>query len=184
MDIFSWAQQKIEEAAVFLGFLTVAAVSFLQPVITESRDQYSVAFEIEGAYTERIDELIENSVHLGIVYTGTVYRTDNTRRTFSITRSVVYQSLHDRYMLMTTVAGGGNQPFSDKSFTRSKDEVIRHLQHFSLTVDRVRAYSCVVTANIKVLGIDSESFEEKLWDRQEPGITFYFNRTDPGNGGK
>ena len=175
MDILSWAQEKIEEAAVFLGFVAVAAVSFLQPLIQENPDFYTVTIRIEGGYTERMDELVDNSVHLGIIYTGTVYRTDNTRRTFSVSRSVMYQSLHDRYLLLTTT-----DEHTDKRFTKNKADVIRHLQSFTLEAEKDRAYSCAVSANIKVFNIDSEDLEERLWERQEPGMTFYFHTADDG----
>ena len=174
MDIFSWAQTKINEAAVLLGFVAVVQVVFLSPTITERGEYYHIDLAIEDVASSGVIELLENSVHLGIEYTVTYYTTEDRRYRFTVLKEVKYNSLQKRFELRSS----GWERFTGPPFkdtAESSDKVLDFLRKVRFKVKKEAAYSCVVKGSLKVFNVDDPELEGNPWGNRKPAITFYFS---------
>ena len=174
MDLLSWAQSRLHDVAALLGFIAVVNVSFLPPDITPKGDYYQVELTLGDAFSSNIEELLDNSVRLGIVYSITVYTKDNRRIRSEIVKEAVYNSLYERYELRSHGRGRHAGPRTeDKSNTM--EGVKEFLQHVQFRVEKASAYSCVAEAGLEIFSFDDPRLEEQLWSSRTPGITFYFS---------
>lgn len=174
MDLLSWAQSRLHDVAALLGFIAVVNASFLPPEITPKGDYYQVELTLGDAFSSNIEELLDNSVRLGIVYTITVYTKDNRRIRSEIVKEAVYNSLHERYELRSHGRGRHAGP-EEEELAAAMDGVKEFLQHVEFRVEKTSAYSCVAEADLEIFSFDDPRLEEQLWSSRTPGITFYFS---------
>jgi hypothetical protein len=174
MDLLFWAQSKLHDVAALLGFIAVVNVSFLPPAVTPAGNFYQVELTLDDAVSPDIEELLDNSVRLGIVYTITVYTKDNRRVRSEIVKEAVYNSLHERYELRSYGRGKYAEPDEDK-LAVTQAGAGTFLQTVSFRVRRSSSYSCVAEAGLKIFSFDDPKLEEQLWSSRTPGITFYFS---------
>lgn len=174
MDLFSWAQTKLQEAAVLMGFVAVVNVSFLSPIVLTEDERYDVRLFIDEGFSSNMEELLDNSVHIGIEYSITIYTPDDRRVQFTIIKDARYDSLHDRYELHSF---GPKQHMGSpvNRYASIKKEVENFLQSVRFSVDEESAYSCIAKAAPKIYSFDDPAIEEKLWGTRKPIITFFFS---------
>jgi hypothetical protein len=150
-----------------LGMISIISVAFLPVSINVLEPgTWQAETRLEGAVTDDIKILIQNSTLISITYNIRFLTTGGKKLVSTVKKTILYKSLHDIYEVNTG---------SEVKEFRELEEAVLELTSISITFNPEGKKQLVIKASLDIPDVEDKQLVEQLWGGSAPTVTYSFN---------